>query len=140
MDVSFQNSGGVRAGLNMGDITIGEVYAFDPFNNGAIIYDMSASNIKAFLKGSASGFYYSGIQIEQVASSIVLRDGNNTIIPNNMILRLGINDYIPAVYDNYFPATGDVQPYTTADAIIYYLKNMDDQVNYPGCDHYFVYQ
>ncbi len=140
VDVSFQNSGGVRAGLNMGDITIGEVYAFDPFNNGAIIYEMSASEMKAFLKGSASGFYYSGIQIEQEASSVVLRDEFFTIIPNNMILRVGINDYIPAVYDNYFPASGDAQPYTTAEAIIYYLKNINDQVNYPDCDHFFIYQ
>ncbi len=140
VDVSFQNSGGVRAGLNQGDITIGEVYAFDPFNNQAVIYEMTASDIKSFLKGSGSGFYYSGIQITQEASSVVLRDMSNNIIPNNTILRVGINDYIPAVYDNLFPAVGDIQDYTTAEAIIYYLENINDQVDYPDCQHYFVYQ
>ncbi len=140
VDVSFQNSGGIRAGLNQGDITVGEVYAFDPFDNGAVIYEMTVSDIKAFLKGSGSGFYYSGIRISQDANSVVIRDMNNTVIPNSSILRVGINDYIPAVYDNYFPAVGDIQAYTTAEAIMYYLENINDQVNYPDCEHFFVYQ
>jgi len=140
VDVSFQNSGGVRAGLNKGDISVGEVYAFDPFNNGAVIYELSVSDIKAFLKGSGSGFYYSGLLIEQDANSVVIRDLENNILPNNTILKVGINDYIPAVYDSYFPTGGDVQPYTTAEAIIYFLENINDQVDYPDCGNFFNYQ
>ena len=140
VDVTFQNSGGVRSGLNEGDITIREIYEFDPFNNGAIIYEMSISDIKIFLKGSAAGFYYSGVQIQQVDNSVEIRDLSNNIIPNTTILLLGINDYIPAVYDNYFPLSGEVQPYSTAEAIIYYLENMNDQVDYPDCYRYFRYQ
>jgi 5'-nucleotidase/UDP-sugar diphosphatase len=116
------------------------VYAFDPFNNGAVIYEMSVSEIKAFLKGSGSGVYYSGIRISQEANSVVIRDMNNTVIPYSTILRVGINDYIPAVYDNYFPAVGDIQAYSTAEAIMYYLENINDQVNYPDCEHFFIYQ
>jgi len=140
VDASFQNTGGIRANLNQGEITVGEVYAFDPFNNGAVIYHMSVADIKTFLKGSRAGFYYSGIQLEQDGSNIIVRDLENNVLSGSHILSIGINDYIPAVYDNYFPSQGDVQGYTTAEAIIYYLKNMNGQVDYPDCGRYFRYQ
>ena len=105
-----------------------------------VIYNMSVSDIKTFLIGSGSGFYYSGIQIEQVGSDLQIKDLDGEIIGDNTIISLGINDYIPAVHDSYFPANPDIQSITTAEAIIYYLKNINSQINYSYCDHYFRYQ
>jgi 2',3'-cyclic-nucleotide 2'-phosphodiesterase (5'-nucleotidase family) len=139
-DVSFQNTGGVRAGLDKGDISIREVYEFDPFNNKAMLFQMSVSEIKTFLKWSAAGFYYSGIQIDQVGNDIEIRDMSNNLLSNSTVLSVGINDYIPAVYDNYFPENGITLNYTTAEAIIYYLQNTNGEVNFPDCDNYFIYQ
>lgn len=140
VDVTFQNTGGVRSTLNEGDITNREVFEISPFNNGTVIFDMSVTEIKNFLIGSESGFYYSGIQIEQIGNAIQIKDLNNNIIPDNTILSIGTNDYIPAVHENYFPSNGNIQLLTAAETIISYLENINGQVNYPNCDHYFRYQ
>ena len=140
VDVTFQNTGGVRSTLNKGDITNREIFEISPFNNSTVIYQMSVTEIKDFLKGSGSGFYFSGINIEQNGTSIEIKDLNNNTIPDTTILKVGTNDYIPAVHDNYFPTDGIVQTLTAAETLISYLKNDNDQVNYPNCDHYFRYQ
>ena len=124
VDVTFQNSGGIRSVLNEGEITKREIYEISPFNNGTVIYEMTASEIKNFLGGSGSGFFYSGVQIERNGNNIEFRDFNNKIIPDHTILTVGTNDYIPAVYENYFPSAGSVQPLTAAETIISYLENM----------------
>lgn len=140
VDVTFQNTGGVRSTLNKGDITNREIFEISPFNNSTVIYQMTVKEIKDFLKGSGSGFYFSGINIEQNGPSIEIKDLNNNTIPDTTILKVGTNDYIPAVYDNYFPTDGIVQTLTAAETLISYLKNDNNQVNYPNCDHYFRYQ
>jgi len=139
-DVCFQNTGGIRTSLNQGDITVREIYEIDPFNNNALKYEMSVADIKSFLKGSGAGFYYSGVQIEQNQNSVVIRDLSNNILDDSIILDIGINDYIPAVYPSFFPEAVEIQDYTTAQALIYYLQNMNDQVNYTDCDNYFRFQ
>jgi 2',3'-cyclic-nucleotide 2'-phosphodiesterase (5'-nucleotidase family) len=140
VDVTFQNSGGIRSTLNEGDITVREIFEISPFNNGTVIYDMTVSEIKNFLKGSGSGFYYSGIQIEQIGNDVQIKDLSNTILPDNTMLTLGTNDYIPAVYDTYFPTNGNIQSLTAAETIISYLENINDQVNYTNCIYFFRYQ
>lgn len=140
VDVTFQNTGGVRSSLNEGNITIREIFEISPFNNGTVIYNMTVSEIKNFLEGSRSGFYYSGIQIDQIGQDIQIKDLNDNILPDTSILTLGTNDYIPAVHDNYFPLNGSIQPLTAAETIIYYLENVNSQVNYPNCNRYFRFQ
>ncbi len=140
VDISFQNTGGVRSTLDEGNITVKEIFEIEPFNNGTVIYEMTVSEIKTFLQGSRSGFYYSGVQIDQVGSDVQIKDMNNTVLSDDTILTLGINDYIPAVYDSYFPIIGDVQPMTAAETIIFYLENINNDVNYPNCNHYFRFQ
>ncbi len=140
VDVTFQNNGGIRSTLNAGDITKREIFEISPFNNGTVIYDMTVLEIKTFLEGSHSGFYYSGVQIEQIGNDIQIRDLDNNIIPDNTILILGTNDYIPAVYDNYFPVNGNIQSLTAAETIIYYLENINSEMNYPNCSRFFRYQ
>ena len=140
VDVSFQNSGGIRSTLDEGDITVREIYEIDPFSNGTVIYDMTVAEIKTFLMGSGSGFYYSGVQINQTGNSIEIKNMNNVVLSDNTLLTLGMNDYIPAVYDDYFPANGSIQALDSADTIIFYLENINSDVNYPNCAHYFKYQ
>ncbi len=140
VDVTFQNSGGIRSGIDEGDITAGEIFEMDPFNNGTVVYDMTASDIKHFLKESEAGLYYSGVLIEQTGTTIELSYPDGTLIPDNTPLSVGINDYIPAVHDAYFPETGTRQSFTTAEAIIYFLENINSEVNYPTCNRYFRFQ
>ena len=90
--------------------------------------------------GSGSGFYYSGIQIEQIRDEIEIVDLNGKIIPDEAILSIGVNDYIPSVHEKYFPNNGEVQALTDAETIIFYLETINDQVNYSNCNRYFRYQ
>lgn len=139
-DVTFQNYGGIRSHLDDGDIIKREIFEISPFNNGTVIYDMSVAEMTDFLKGSGSGYFYSGILIEQMDSTILIKDLNNNIIPDDTVLTIGINDYIPAVHEDYFPASGNIQPLTAAETLISYLENINSQVNYPNCNRYFRYQ
>jgi 2',3'-cyclic-nucleotide 2'-phosphodiesterase (5'-nucleotidase family) len=139
VDVTFQNTGGVRAGLEKGGITKRDIYEIDPFNNGTMIYEMTVLEIKNFLKGSGSGFYYSGIQIGKNGSEVVIRDLNNHEIPDDYVLKVGLSDYIPAVHELYFPETGIAQAKTSAETIISYLENYDGEINYKQCSYYFRY-
>ncbi|WP_299524517.1 bifunctional UDP-sugar hydrolase/5'-nucleotidase [uncultured Lutibacter sp.] len=140
VDITFQNTGGVRADLNEGDILKREIYTIDPFNNGSVTYTMTVAEIKNFLKGSGSGFYYSGGKIEQDGNEIVIKNDANDILSNNTNLTIGINDYIPAVYDTYFTQTPTFLPYTTAEAIINYLSNNSSPINFTNYNNYFKFE
>jgi len=138
-DVSFQNTGGVRSLLKKGTITKRDIYEISPFNNGTVLYKMSVEEIKAFLKGSGSGFYYSGISIQKAGSEIIIRDELGRTIPENYVLKVGINDYIPAVHSLYFPAKGEIQPLTAAETIIAFLESNTNPIKFSNCYNYFRY-
>ena len=137
VDVSFQNTGGIRTSLDQGNITKREIYEISPFNNGTIIFEMTVAEIKQFLIGSKSGFYYSGLIIRKVGDNIQVNDLHDRKIPDDYILRIGINDYIPAVNSLYFPDNGIIQPLTAAETLIAYLENINSEVDYPDCNRYF---
>lgn len=138
-DIAFQNTGGVRSALDAGEITKREIFEISPFNNGTVIYEMTVSEIKNFLKNSGSGFYYSGVNILKSGSDIVIKDGNNSTIPDDYVLTVGINDYIPAVHDLYFPSEGNRQLLTAAETLIYFLENVTATIDYRGSNCYFRY-
>lgn len=139
VDITFQNNGGVRDDLNEGDITKREIYSIDPFNNGSVTYSMTVKEIKDFLKGSKAAIYYSGVKIEQENGYIFISRNNQTLTDNTS-LTVGLNDYIPAVYDSYFTQTPTVKPLTTAETIINYLNNNSASINYTNETNYFQYQ
>lgn len=139
VDLTFQNTGGIRADLGQSDITTRNIFEILPFNNSMVIYNMTVSEIKSFLIGSGSGFYYSGIIFENIGGVINVKDLDGRILSDEKVLSVGVNDYIPAVFDAYFPPGGTVMPQTDAETVISYLQEIDDQVNYPSCDNYFRY-
>ena len=140
VDISFQNGGGIRADIAEGDITVLDIYNMDPFNNGSVVFTMTVSEIKNFLRQTSAGLHVSGISIEQEREEIIFYNDNGGVIADSEILTLGINDYIPAVYDNYFSINdADIRELTTAETIIQYLKTINSTVDYEGCNHYFKY-
>ena len=138
-DVSFQNTGGIRATLAKGPILKREIYEISPFNNGTVLYQMTVQEIKNFLSDSGSGFYYSGIQIKKVNNAIEIRDEQGRKIPDDYVLKVGLNDYIPAVHSSFFPKNGEIQPLTAAETIIAYLESTTGSINYSNCYNYFRY-
>ena len=139
VDVTFQNTGGIRTSLDKGNITKREIYEISPFNNGTSIFEMTVAEIKKFLIDSKSGFYYSGIILSKVDGKIQINDLHNRKIPDDYILKVGINDYIPAVNDWLFPENSVIQPLTAAETLIAYLKDINNEVDYPSCNRYFRY-
>lgn len=136
-DISLQNYGGIRHDLDKGPITIREVYEIDPFNNRAMLYQMTGREIKNFLQQKSQWMAYSGFDYEIVDDDLVLYDQSGQIIGDDQVLKLAINDYIPSVEDALFPNEGEILPYTTAEALIYFLKYSNAMVNYPECARYF---
>jgi len=140
VDISFQNTGGIRSSLDEGDITRREIYEIDPFNNGTVNYTMTVEEIKHFLRSSGSGFYYSGLQINQIGNQVEIRDANGTVLSDDIDLSVGINDFIPAIFESYFPEGRMTFDQTTAESIISYLEEQENQVNYTECSRFFRYQ
>lgn len=139
-DISFQNSGGVRASLDQGDITKREIYEIDPFNNGTITYTMSVAGIKDFLEKSRSSLYYSGVIIDQVGNDVIITDLGGNVLADNTPLTVGINDFIPAIFEDLFPESGVTSTATTAETIISFLEENDEKVDYPDCSRFFKYE
>ena len=140
VDLTFQNTGGIRNTLDEGDITKREIYAIDPFNNGSVTYNMKIGDIKYFLEESREGLYYAGLTIEQSGDDIIIKNDAGEILNDNTEITLGINDYIPAVHSNYFTSTPTFKEFTTAETIINYLNNNSATVNHTQYSNYFKYQ
>ncbi|MEQ9403364.1 MAG: bifunctional UDP-sugar hydrolase/5'-nucleotidase [Cyclobacteriaceae bacterium] len=140
VDVSFQNSGGIRADIDEGDITTFEIFSMDPFNNGSVVFTMTAAEVKEFFISAGRGFYVSGITMVRSDDAIIMYDENGVEIDNATTLTIGINDFIPALYENYFPfANAEVRELTTAESLVQYLKTINSTVDYEGCNNYFRY-
>ncbi|WP_254660200.1 MULTISPECIES: 5'-nucleotidase C-terminal domain-containing protein [Lysinibacillus] len=69
---AFQNGGGIRASIDTGDITVGEVMTVMPFGNalgivkltGAEIYEIVEHSVKEFPKEFGGFLHFSGLQVE----------------------------------------------------------------------------
>ena len=138
VDVSFQNSGGIRADIDQGDITRMEIYNMDPFNNQSVVFTMTVDEIRKFFTEAGGGFHVDGINMEWSGNDLIISDENGQVLPGTKVLEVGMNDYIPAVYEAYFPLeNADIRLMTTAEAIIGYLESMNQNVEYPECNNYF---
>ncbi|MDT8401700.1 MAG: bifunctional UDP-sugar hydrolase/5'-nucleotidase [Bacteroidales bacterium] len=140
-DMSIQNPGGIRSDLDEGEITILEIYRIDPFNNDLMEYEMTAGEIRAFLEGSGAGFYYSGVILKNDPGyGVLIKDLEGNIYEDEHILTIAINDYIPEIYENYFPDPSVIYDMSTADAMIQYVRDLTVPLHYENCNRYFRYQ
>ena len=138
VDVSFQNSGGIRAGIDQGDITKMEIYNMDPFNNQSVVFTMTVDEIRNFFLKSGAGLHVEGINLKWSEEDLIISDENGQVLHGSQVLKVGMNDYIPAVYEAFFPLEeADVKSVTTAESIIHYLESSDQEVNYSDCNNYF---
>ncbi|MBL3656102.1 bifunctional metallophosphatase/5'-nucleotidase [Fulvivirga sediminis] len=140
-DVALQNTGGVRSTFDAGDITMGEVFDMDPFSNHCVIFKMAVSELETFFMNADEGFHVSGMQFGTDHTGFALYDTEGHVLSETDSLMVGVNDYIPAVHDRYFPYDrADIKDYTTAEAIIKYLQNASEEIDYAGCDNYQRYR
>ncbi len=140
VDITIQNLGGLRSRIDEGEITKFEIYELDPFNNQAVIYRITASELKSFLQETSLAISYTGLNITKSGDEIVLTDTNGDPIDDNTTFTLGMNDFIPALYEDYFTFDQvDIQDRTTAEVLIDYLENGLPFINFEGCSRNFDY-
>jgi 2',3'-cyclic-nucleotide 2'-phosphodiesterase (5'-nucleotidase family) len=140
VDFSIQNSGGIRNVIDQGDVTRQEIFNMDPFNNGSVVFTMTAREIKDFFIKSKAGLHVSGITLIREGSDIKILDENGNEIADDVSLTLGTNDFIPAIYDDYFFFDkAEIRPLTTAETIIDYMKTINSTIDHENCNHFFRY-
>ncbi|MFA9458141.1 5'-nucleotidase C-terminal domain-containing protein [Halalkalibacter sp. AB-rgal2] len=53
-DIAFTNNGGIRDSIAAGDVTIGDIYRIEPFDNQVMLFEMTGEAIKDVIKFSYS--------------------------------------------------------------------------------------
>ncbi len=134
--MAFMNAGGVRAPIEPGPITFGEIIAVQPFGNTLVVMDVTGAAIKAMLEVSAgkgmavqvsNGVRYrisknspSGEKITQLSlnSTPIEMDKTYRIVVNNFMSRGGDGFTSLAEAKGYRLDTG----FLDSDALIEYVK------------------
>ena len=96
-DVSIYNSGGLRAEISAGNLTIGDVYAVYPFDNLLSIVTMSGSDLKTLFNyvASSGGLpVNSGVKLVIKNSKVQSVTVNGQAIDNNKTYTVATIDYL----------------------------------------------
>ena len=140
VDLSIQNLGGIRSPIDQGEITKFEIFQMDPFNNQSVIFDITVGEIKTFLRETGLWIAYTGYDIQRSGDNILFTDDSGNEISDSEVIRLGVNDFIPALYEEYFSIdNAEIQTKTTAEQLIDYLTETQNTINFEGCDRRFAY-
>jgi 5'-nucleotidase/UDP-sugar diphosphatase len=121
VQIAFQNSGGIRADIESGPITIADIYELSPFNNVLIVFELTSQQIKEVLECDiergwdrlqVSGITYryyakdakpKGERVDYVeVDGDVLVDKGQVLLPDK-IFSVASNDYVVGqAKDKYF--------------------------------------
>ena len=115
-DVAIYNSGGVRANISKGDVTLGDVYAVYPFDNALSLITIKGSKLKELLKKVPGSLYVNaGVKIVKSGNSITtMAVGGKTIIDSQnytvaTIDYISDNDGYTSIFNNYVSREDSVE-------------------------------
>ena len=139
VDIVFQNGGGIRADIDEGEVTLGEVLTVLPFGNLISTFELSGADVTAVLENSVSriqldennnpsldgasgrfmqvaGLRYTFDATQEVGSRIVsvdvMQDGEYVALDADAIYSVATNDFIRAGGDGYSVlAENAINPY-----------------------------
>ena len=143
-DIALMNPGGVRIDqLPKGPVTIKNVYQLDPFGNELVVTKLTGSEIFSLLRAAwpvdeKSPVYTSGIttgtrvndQGDPEEIKILTNDGKP--LDMNRIYTVAMNSYMTQVYRYEHADPGQSLFFTTAEALIRYLKQEGNLRSYRG--------
>lgn len=96
-DVGISNSGGIRANISQGEVTLGDVYAVYPFDNVLSVVDMKGSDLKEMFNAVAAG----GLPISGGVRMVVTGNGgvrsvtvNGKAIVDSQTYKVATIDYL----------------------------------------------
>ncbi len=140
VDFSVQNGGGIRSDIDQGDVTRHEIFNMDPFNNGSVVFTMTAREVKDFFIDSGAGLHVSGITLVRQGNDIQIFNEEGVEISDETELTLGTNDFIPSVYDAFFSfEDAELRELTTAETLIDYMKTINSTMDHANCNRFFRY-
>lgn len=142
-DVAVMNSGGIRADLEAGEITLGEIFEVQPFDNTLVRATMRGSELRSYLQQivargrpnahvSGASFVYSRTAAGAGTIDSILVAGRP--ITDSASYTVSINDFMAAGGDGLGPpATAVVQPLPILDrnALRDYLMRLPQPVEPP---------
>lgn len=106
--VAVMNSGGIRAGIEAGDITYKDVLTTQPFGNAVSFIDLTGAELSEYLAVAASkpidtGAYaqFAGVDIEIVDNALVQASIDGKAIDPAGQYRLALNSYLASGGDGY---------------------------------------
>ncbi len=121
VDIAFQNSGGIRADISAGPITIADIHAISPFDNTMVVFEMTGQEIKNALENDVERgwdrFQVSGMQYKYYSKDYKPRGhrvahveiGEDVLVKNGKVLfpdkvhKAVTNDYVYSqAKDKYF--------------------------------------
>lgn len=143
-DIALMNPGGVRIDqLPKGPVTIKNVYQLDPFGNELVVTKLTGSEIFSLLRAAwpvdeKSPVYTSGIttgtrvndQGDPEEIKILTNDGKP--LDMNQVYTVAMNSYMTQVYRYEHADPGQSLFFTTAEALIRYLKQEGNLRSYRG--------
>ena len=137
-DIAFQNSGGIRAWLPLGDIKIKDIYELDPFNNEVIIFEMTCDEIRSLINGSGEGdLKVAGIQYRYMGQGdIQLENYDGSELDESKTYKVGLSSYIASAYTFDHTDEGQNTSETSANCLIDFLTDKEE-INYSGVKRIF---
>lgn len=115
-DVAVYNSGGVRANISKGDVTLGDVYAVYPFDNVLSLVTIKGSKLKELLKKVPGSLYVNaGAKIVKSGSSITTMTVGGKTISDSQNYTVATIDYISdndaytSIFENYVDREDSVE-------------------------------
>jgi 5'-nucleotidase / UDP-sugar diphosphatase len=109
-DIAFHNSGGIRADIPRGKITLDQIYTLLPFDNTIVVMDLSGDQIKQILEQNV-GFEHSILQISGMTvhydltkpfgSRVIKVDVGAQALEPSKTYRVATNDFLAAGGDHY---------------------------------------
>ncbi len=134
-DIALMNPGGVRLHqLPAGEVTLKNVYQLDPFGNELVVTRLTGSELLSLLRAAwpvdeERAVLTSGINIEirlndqGEPEEFTITGSDGTPLDMNHTYTVAMNSYMTEVYDYEHSDPGESLFFTTAEALIEYLKS-----------------
>jgi len=110
VDIALQNSGGMRADLDSGVVTRGEIYAVMPFDNTIVVEELTGAEVKraldeAMVRGrvtQVSGIRYTfDPDRPEMQRVIEVTDANGAPLEDGRVYRVACNNFMATGGDDY---------------------------------------
>ncbi len=141
-DIALMNPGGIRIDLlAKGQVSIKNVYQLDPFGNELVVTKLTGEELYSLMRAAwpvddRSPLLPSGIKLELKLDAdgnpgeIVILTGEGSPLDRNRIYSVAMNSYMTQVYKYEHADPGQSLFFTTAEALINYLKKQGDVRSY----------